>query len=240
MFEALERAIEIQRKKIAKEAGGIRDSQDYGNELLMHLHSVRIMFDLRRIRALGPGPDSDQYQLTHLDYMLLGWNQKATRMHDKVYGLLGLIGESTSDCVNNQSRSFAVDYTIPAEATFALYTWFMLSQDRRLTSLSLARDVETQRRLAAALTWSESGLWSGLAPNWSKLSGKFEWMLKHPIDEQEKTSWKDNKRTSLAELQSRWDVFLHEVDVDGHVQDTVDTLHHGHRVDTFFLVFRYL
>jgi len=120
MFEALERAIELQRKKIAKHPAGIQSYQDYENELLMHLHSIRIMFEMRRIRTLEPDSDSDSDQTTNLHYMLLGWNRRAKRAHDKVYGLLGLIlGESGQA---SGLTSLVVDYKIPAETVFAVCT----------------------------------------------------------------------------------------------------------------------
>jgi hypothetical protein len=73
---------------------------------------------------------------------------------------------------------------------------------------------------------------------WTKAG---ESLLKEPIDPRQKSKYASEglREQMLADLEKSWKEFLQMVDVDGHVQDIVDTAREG-TYNAFYLVFNYI
>ncbi|KAH0553127.1 hypothetical protein GP486_006687 [Trichoglossum hirsutum] len=159
MYQGLGHALEVQRGKALKELRGPQLFQDYSENQLVHLHSVRVMFELRFSRING-GEKQDSL----LEQMLLGWNRRSTDTRDKVFGILGLTDlvedpdqlRSTGTDRNATPAALVPDYNKEVKDIFIQCSRCILSADECLTGLSLCRGVAPAKTASTAISWVEA------------------------------------------------------------------------------------
>ena len=96
------------------------------------------------------------------------------------------------------------------------------------------------------LTWlvNTIGATLGLSKLPTFFSTASESLLKDPIDPEQKSKTGNGSPQSakvrLAGLREAWDEFLQKVDVDGHVNDTINTARPVIPSSSFFIVFSHI
>ncbi len=153
MYRALGHALEIQRTRTIKEFQGLQHLHQYEENQLVHLHSVRSMFESRF--AMGKGESTQESLLNH---MLLGWNRRATNLKDKVYGILGLSSQQRRDDGVSVDHlvDLAVDYNTETKEVFLSASRFILSYECSLAGLSLATGTSPSTTPTTAISWTDA------------------------------------------------------------------------------------
>jgi hypothetical protein len=158
MFHALAKALQTGRKNWLQKHLESVSVEDYTANHLVHLHSIRMMFEIRFARRGGGGPNH------LLSCVLLGWNRRAKITKDKVFGVLGLmdpIGSESPVPTGRSSRpSFNFDYNKDDRTTFVDCARAIIEEERSLVGLSLSRGVEPSSIAATAITMADtSKMW---------------------------------------------------------------------------------
>lgn len=146
MFHALAKTLQTGRKRwLQKYLGSSVSVADYTANHLVHLHSIRMMFEIRFAKRGRGGPNH------LLSCVLLGWNRRAKITKDKVSDVLGLmdpIGSQSPVANGRPSRSsFNFDYIEDDRTTFVDYARPTIEEEQSLVGLSLSRGVARQLRL---------------------------------------------------------------------------------------------
>jgi len=152
MYRGLSHALEVQRRRTVKDFRSLRYFQQYGENQLVHLHSVRIMFETKFTMELGEGG-----QGSLLDHLLLSWNRRASDTKDKVYGVLGLVNEKNrgNAISEHHSTGLEVNYKKDTKEVFLECCRFILSSDSNFTGLSLAIGLSPSKIPPTAIHWTE-------------------------------------------------------------------------------------
>ncbi|PMD13516.1 hypothetical protein NA56DRAFT_665458 [Hyaloscypha hepaticicola] len=159
MFHALAKTLQTGRKRwLQKYLGSSVSVADYTANHLVHLHSIRMMFEIRFARRGRGGPNH------LLSCVLLGWNRRAKITKDKVFGVLGLmdpIGSQSPVPSGRPSRSSSnFDYDEDDRTTFVDYARPTIEEEQSLVGLSLSRGVAPSSIAATAITMADtSNMW---------------------------------------------------------------------------------